>query len=43
MGITSYDGRVFVGFTADRDAVADVGTLPTYLAEALAELRGAAR
>ena len=43
VGITSYDGRVFVGFTADRDAVADVGTLPTYLAEALAELRGAAR
>jgi diacylglycerol O-acyltransferase len=43
VGVTSYDGCVFVGFNADRDAVADVGEMPTYLAEALAELREAAR
>lgn len=43
VGVTSYDGRVFVGFNADRDAVADVGEMPTYLAEALAELRETAR
>lgn len=41
VGITSYDGRVFVGFDADRDALADVADLPTYLAEALAELKAA--
>jgi diacylglycerol O-acyltransferase / wax synthase len=43
VGVTSYDGRVFVGFNADRDALADVADLPTYLAEALAELKSAAR
>jgi diacylglycerol O-acyltransferase len=43
VGITSYDGRVFVGFNADRDALADVADLPTYLAEALAELKAAER
>ncbi|WP_336924206.1 WS/DGAT/MGAT family O-acyltransferase [Aquipuribacter sp. SD81] len=43
VGVTSYDGQVFVGFNADRDAVADVGEMPTYLAEALAELRAAVR
>lgn len=41
VGITSYDGRVFVGFNADRDALADVADLPTYLAESLAELKAA--
>ena len=41
VGVTSYDGRVFVGFNADRDALADVADLPTYLAEALAELKAA--
>lgn len=43
VGVTSYDGRVFWGLNADRDALADVGDLPTYLAEALAELRAATR
>ncbi len=41
VGVTSYDGRVFVGFNADRDSMTDVGDLPTYLAEALAELKAA--
>ena len=43
VGVTSYDGRLFVGFNADRDALPDVADLPTYLAEALAELEAAAR
>ncbi len=43
VGVTSYDGRVFVGLNGDRDALADVADLPTYLAEALAELEAAAR
>ncbi|MFC3687805.1 wax ester/triacylglycerol synthase family O-acyltransferase [Aquipuribacter hungaricus] len=43
VGVTSYDGRVFVGFTADRDALPDVADLPVYLAEALAELGQADR
>jgi WS/DGAT/MGAT family acyltransferase len=38
VGVTSYDGCVFVGFNADRDALPDVADLPIYLAEALAEL-----
>ena len=41
VGITSYDGTVFVGFNADRDALHDVAELPGFLAEALAELRAA--
>jgi diacylglycerol O-acyltransferase / wax synthase len=38
IGATSYDGRVFYGINADRDAVGDVDVLASCLAEALEEL-----
>jgi diacylglycerol O-acyltransferase / wax synthase len=38
VGITSYDGKVYFGITADRDAVADVDLLGQCFTEALAEL-----
>ncbi|HNM97391.1 MAG TPA: wax ester/triacylglycerol synthase family O-acyltransferase [Marmoricola sp.] len=38
IGVTSYDGSVFYGITADRDALPDVETLGTCLTEALEEL-----
>jgi diacylglycerol O-acyltransferase len=38
IGVTSYDGGVHVGITADRDAVADVEVLAQCLTEALEEL-----
>ena len=37
-GITSYDGQVFFGLTADRDAVADLDVLAQCLDDALEEL-----
>ena len=37
-GVTSYNGGVFYGITADRDAVPDVDTLGQCLVEALDEL-----
>lgn len=43
IGITSYDGRVYVAVNADFDAVADVQDLVTELEGALAELEEAAR
>lgn len=43
VGVTSYDGRVFVGFNADRDALYDVADLPELLTESLAELTEAVR
>jgi len=38
IGITSYDGGVHYGFTADRDALPDVDILAGAVAESLAEL-----
>lgn len=38
VGVTSYDGRVFVGLTADRDAMADLDDLGAAISVALAEL-----
>ena len=38
MGVTSYDGQVFYGITADRDLVPDADVLGQCITEALAEL-----
>ncbi len=38
IGVTSYDGKVFYGLTADRDALPDADLLGTCLTEALDEL-----
>ena len=38
IGVTSYDGSVFYGITADRDALPDVDVLAQCLTEALDEL-----
>ena len=38
IGVTSYDGRVFYGVTADRDRVPDADTFATCLSESLDEL-----
>ena len=38
IGLTSYDGRVFYGLNADRDAMPDVGVLAQCLEDALTEL-----
>ncbi|HLN78679.1 MAG TPA: wax ester/triacylglycerol synthase family O-acyltransferase [Nocardioidaceae bacterium] len=38
IGVTSYDGGVYFGITADRDAVPDVDVLGQCIEEALAEL-----
>jgi diacylglycerol O-acyltransferase len=38
IGVTSYDGRVFYGITADRDLVPDADVLGQCVTEALAEL-----
>ena len=38
IGVTSYDGAVFYGITADRDAVPDAELLGTCIREALDEL-----
>lgn len=38
IGVTSYDGSVYYGITADRDALPDVEVLGTCLTEALDEL-----
>jgi diacylglycerol O-acyltransferase / wax synthase len=40
VGITSYDGRLFYGFNADRDALPDVDVLAATVDEAFDELRG---
>ena len=40
IGITSYDGSVHYGLTADRDAMSDVDVLAVALAESLTELLG---
>ena len=38
IGVTSYDGGVHYGLTADRDAIADVAVIGQCISEALAEL-----
>lgn len=38
MGLTSYDGKVYFGLNADRDAMGDVEVLADLLVESLAEL-----
>jgi diacylglycerol O-acyltransferase len=43
VGITSYDGGLFYGFTADRDALPDVDLLATTVDEAFDELRATVR
>jgi WS/DGAT/MGAT family acyltransferase len=42
IGLTSYRGSMFVGLTADRDALADVSVIIDGLADSLAELKDAA-
>ena len=42
IGVTSYDGAVYYGLNADRDAMPDVDVLADCLVEALAELGAAA-
>jgi diacylglycerol O-acyltransferase len=39
VGVTSYDGQVYVGLTADRDAVRDLDVLAQSLLDALQELQ----
>ena len=39
VGITSYDGGLFYGFTADRDGLPDVDVLAATVVEAFEELR----
>jgi diacylglycerol O-acyltransferase len=39
IGVTSYDGEVFFGLTADRDAISDLDVLAQCMLDALDELR----
>lgn len=41
MGVTSYDGKVYFGLTADRDAMPDLDVLSQAVVEALGELKTA--
>jgi diacylglycerol O-acyltransferase / wax synthase len=43
IGVTSYNGRLYYGINADRDAMSDVDVLPSLLREALDELLESAR
>lgn len=43
LGITSYNGMLYFGINADREAMADVEAFPTMLRESLDELLDAAR
>lgn len=43
IGMTSYDGKVFYGLTADRDAMPDLDTLAQAIYDSLDELRTAHR
>lgn len=43
IGVTSYNGRMYFGINADRDAMSDVDVLPSLLRESLDELLEAAR
>ncbi|MEV0765508.1 wax ester/triacylglycerol synthase family O-acyltransferase [Nocardia sp. NPDC050435] len=41
IGITSYDGRVYYGLNADREAMADIGVLAAAVHESMEEMLGA--
>jgi diacylglycerol O-acyltransferase len=43
IGVTSYNGMLYFGINADRDAMSDVNVLPSLLAESLDELLEAAQ
>ncbi|MDR7291568.1 WS/DGAT/MGAT family acyltransferase [Mycolicibacterium senegalense] len=43
IGVTSYDGQLYFGINADRDAMSDVDVLPSLLRESLEELLEAAK
>jgi diacylglycerol O-acyltransferase / wax synthase len=43
IGVTSYNGMLYFGINADRDAMSDVDMLPSLMREALDELTEAAR
>jgi diacylglycerol O-acyltransferase len=43
IGVTSYNGMLYFGINADRDAMSDVDVFPTLLGESLEELLDAAR
>ena len=43
IGVTSYDGMLYFGINADRDAMSDVDVIPSLLAESLDELLDAAK
>ena len=43
IGVTSYNGRLYFGINADRDAMSDVGVFPGLLRESLDELLEAAQ
>jgi diacylglycerol O-acyltransferase len=43
IGVTSYNGMLYFGINADRDAMSDVNVLPTLLRESLDELLEAAQ
>ena len=43
LGITSYNGSLYYGINADREAMSDVDVLPALLAESLDELLEAAQ
>ncbi len=43
IGVTSYNGMLYYGINADRDAMSDVDVLPALLSESLDELLEAAQ
>jgi diacylglycerol O-acyltransferase / wax synthase len=43
IGLTSYDGGVYYGLNADRDAMADIDVLAQCITDSLAELRETVR
>jgi diacylglycerol O-acyltransferase / wax synthase len=43
IGVTSYNGMLYFGINADRDAMSDVGVLPSLMRESLDELLEAAQ
>lgn len=43
LGLTSYDGRVYYGLTADRDAMPDLDVLAQAISDSLGELKAANR
>jgi diacylglycerol O-acyltransferase len=43
IGVTSYNGMLYFGINADRDAMSDVDVMPSLLRESLDELLEAAQ